>query len=62
MWCAFSKIFTNNCNDPMQSGDFDGAEMDRGDGRRPDMDLQDTYDTRQVNKLDAYSEEFAEFD
>lgn len=39
-----------NCNSDKDSVEelLCGVDMDRADDRRPDMDLQDTYDTRQV--------------
>lgn len=47
MWSALSRIFSKN-NNKVQIERNESLKMDRGDDRRPDMDMQDAYDTRQV--------------
>lgn len=50
MWGAISKIFTKT-NNSAPGADIQTADMDRGENRRPDMDVQDSYDTRQVGRF-----------
>lgn len=47
MWSALSKLFSKNNKKVRQGEDNQVVEMDRGD-HRPDIDMEDAYDTRQV--------------
>lgn len=47
MWSALSRIFSKNNSKTQAEVDME-SKMDRGEERRPDMDMQDAYDTRQV--------------
>lgn len=50
MWSALARIFTKNEADS-GGGDWETEEsMDRGEMRRADLEMQDSYDTSQVGK------------